>query len=179
MKKFRTLNGIKKVFAGMLTVITVASACVLPISATEAEAVERYIPIAELSNGQTDTLVNGMQYQSYAADRVSQYASGEAEYGNVFKVSNAATSAVEQNAGNIPFGTELSGKYSVSFDIKLKDMPTADEPIQIWMTDSSSKLSGAIRIDGGYLQLSLDGYHSIYPKKLFIDDSIELALAGA
>ena len=158
MKKFRTLNGIKKVFAGMLTVVTVASACVLPISATEAETVERYIPIAELSNGQTDTLVNGLQYQSYAPERVSQYASGEAEYGNVFKVSNAATSAAEQNAGNIPFGTELSGKYSVSFDIKLKDMPTTDKPIQIWMTDSNSKLSGAIRIDGGYLQLSLDGY---------------------
>lgn len=158
MKKFKALTSIKKVFAMMLAMTILASACIMPVAAEGNEMVERYIPIAELSNGQTDTLVNGLQYQSYTAERVSQFASGEDEYGNVFKVSNALKTTGEQQAGLIPFGQNLDGKYSVSFDIKLKDMPTSDKPIQIWMTDESGKLSGALRIDGGYLQLSLDGY---------------------
>lgn len=165
MKK---MNVLKRVMSGVLAVTTVLTSAVFSVLAEEnGEKVTRYDLVAEIADGQEDMDVNGFKWSTYDW-RVQALTLSEKEYGRVLRVTNTVKTGTEsapapQNAGVIEYtGNALTGTYSVSFDLKLINMPGEKTPIELYIYDGSSRRSGYLRINDGVLELSRSGNYIPY-----------------
>lgn len=165
MKK---MNDLKKFVASVLAIATVGTSVVLPVLATGNEdTVMRYDLVAEIADGQGDTDINGLKWSTYDW-RVQALTLSDKEYGKALRVTNTLKTGTEaspasQNAGAIDYtGTTSGTTYSVSFDLKLENMPSGTTPVELYMYDGSSKRSGYLRINDGVLELSRSGNYIPY-----------------